>query len=222
MWTRVSAASLVAMVVVQATARAQQGIWVPSQQRQEYVAAARPVLKETNGVASILRRLPPVAPEPRHKAEPGLRIEPDPSGMWQEDGQSLIVNVNGQEYRVIKSEDSPAAGSSGMPVGGSVSGRLSNNGRPLAGCQVALVRIEKAWNGFRVVTATDSQLPMTVTDGAGRYYFANVPAGLYKLKWRPGPDEGWIRRAEVRPDVRVRPNEMSNVDEIRVALRTIN
>ena len=143
-------------------------------------------------------------------------------GTWREEGQFVVINLNGQQYRLVKSQ---ATQETALPVestGGQVYGRLFHRGSPLVDCEVALVRLRKTWTGYAIASIAESDLPTTLTDVAGIYHFAGVPPGTYKLKWRPAGHDGWIRRAEIRPDVRVRTDERAQVRDIRVALRTIN
>lgn len=151
-------------------------------------------------------------------------VKPAPAdGSWREEGQWIILNLNGQEFRLIKSESPEEPRPSANPAaaaGGGVVGRLSHRNQPLAACEVALIPLRHTWTGYHIARSPE---PVTTkTDADGTYRFAGVPPGQYKLKWRPSGAESWIRRAEIEPDVRVRANETSHVQEIRVALRTIN
>lgn len=174
---------------------------------------------EERPTSARLVRLPPVTPQ-----RPPQANRP-PDGTWREDGQYVVINLKGQEFRLVKS-DPPAntirPSDQVQPATGNVCGRLSHRGRPLVGCKVALVRIRKSMTGYKIVSSDEAELAMTVTDNRGVYHFANVLPGLYKLKWRPSGQESWIRRAELRPDVRVNAAKTTDVKEIRVALRTIN
>ena len=142
-------------------------------------------------------------------------------GTWSDDGRYIVINLNGQQLRLAKFEpEQPATSIQIRPGGGEIYGRLSHHGQPLVNSEVAIVHLKQTWNGFTVGDATE---PLSVTtNGDGVYHFTGVPPGAYKIKWRPAGNEAWIRRIEIRPDVRVRANETSHIKEIRVSLRTIN
>ena len=161
-----------------------------------------------------LRRLPPVAE---------TVAPPRPAdGIWRQDGQDLIIDLNGQQFRLAHAgpETVPAASPQIRPNGGEVYGRLSDQGKPVANCEVALVPLAKTWSGYTIVGSDESVA--ATTDGKGVYHFTGVPPGHYKLRWRPAEQVTWIRRAEIQPDVRLRANETAQLKEISVALRTIN
>ncbi len=158
-------------------------------------------------------------------------------GTWREEGRYIIINLNGQELKLLRT--APVAGqdsrqtngaspveyranmSSRAPAsGGAVYGRLSHGGRPLPECRVSLVPLQKTYGGYKVDGAKEPQ--SAVTDEQGNYRFEGVPAGPYKLFWMPKATNQWIRRIAFRPDVFVRNDKTSQVKEIRVSLRTIN
>ncbi len=145
-------------------------------------------------------------------------------GTWSEDGKYLIINLNGQQLRLVKTQTQTRTSPvSTIPAeiipGGEVSGRLSHQGRPLVNCKVVLVALQKNWLGY---TLKKSAKQLATTDNNGVYRLGNVPAGVYMLRWLPAGESAWIRRAEVRPDLRVRVGETTQVKEVRVAMRTIN
>ncbi len=143
-------------------------------------------------------------------------------GTWSEDGKYLIINLNGQQLRLVKTQtqtSSVSTMSAEIIPGGEVSGRLSHQGRPLVNCKVALVALQKNWLGY---TQKKSRELLANTDENGVYHLSNVPAGVYMLRWLPAGESSWIRRAEIRPDLRVRAGETTQVKEVRVAMRTIN
>lgn len=167
-------------------------------------------------------RLPPVTVIRPQEASTAVGSAGPVDGTFRNEGQSLVININGQEYHLQRSDvpSVPDEAQEATRSQGSVHGRLSHGGRPLAGCEVALVRLNKTWADYQIVRA--GQPISTVTDSNGVYRFTSVEPGPYKLKWRPAGEGEWIRRAEIRPDVHVRNNEASEVKEVRVALRTIN
>ncbi len=158
---------------------------------------------------------PPAAPE---------NLAPPPvNGTWRDDGQYVIIEVNGQQLRLLKSalaqqQPAPQAVQIQIPTG-SVHGRLLQRGLPVVNCQVAIVPMHKDGatdeNGIR-------QPVTAVTDNDGVFGFVNVPAGAYKLTWLPAGATQWIRRIEMKPDVIVHEGQDTTLKDIRTALRTIN
>jgi hypothetical protein len=105
-------------------------------------------------------------------------------------------------------------------VGGAVSGRLLNKGRPLVNCTVVIVPFQETESAVGV--DEDRKSFSTVTDANGVFHFEGVPAGGYKLTWLPEGQRQWIRRIAMRPDVHVRYGETTVLKEIRIALQTVN
>ncbi len=165
-------------------------------------------------------RLPPVTGARNHTPNVSRNGNTDADGSWSEDGRYLVINIDGQQMRLVR-EGSQGSPHSVSPdhLGGDVNGRLSHYGRPLANCEVTLVPLQKSWTGYTMNTSGEL---LATTGGDGRYSLRNIPVGPYKLKWRPAGQSSWIRRAEIRPDLRVRANRTTQVKEIRVAMRTIN
>ncbi len=105
-------------------------------------------------------------------------------------------------------------------MGGAVSGRLLNGGRPLVNCHVVIVPLLEADGAIH---ADEDRKPLsTITDENGVFHFDGVPAGGYKLTWLPAGQKQWIRRIAMRPDVHVHNGETTVLKEIRIALHTIN
>ena len=161
---------------------------------------------------------------PQPQAMPENIAPPAPvNGIWRDEGQYVIIEVNGQQLRLLKSalaqqQPASAAGQIQIPTG-SVHGRLLQRGQPLVNCQVVIVPMHKDGatdeNGIR-------QPVTAVTDAEGVFGFENVPVGSYKLTWLPAGATQWIRRIEMKPDVVVREGQDTTLREIRTALRTIN
>ncbi len=157
-------------------------------------------------------------------ADAGDRID----GTWREEGPFLVLNLNGQQVRLVKEATSRAhttVSPSGpsvapLPGAGEVRGRLAHRGQPLVDCEVAIMPLRKSWLGYRYDRS--AKLVSATTDPQGSYCFPQVPAGLYQLKWRPAGAESWIHHAETRPDVIVRAGKTTQVKPVRIALRTIN
>ena len=160
-----------------------------------------------------------VLPTPQAAPE---NVPPPVNGTWRDDGQYVIIEVNGQQLRLLKSAlaqpPAPSPGQTQVPTG-TVHGRLLERGRPLVNCQVVIVPMHKDGatddNGFR-------QPVTAVTDADGIYVFATVPVGAYKLTWLPAGATQWIRRIEMKPDVFVHEGQDTTVKDLRMALRTIN
>jgi hypothetical protein len=159
---------------------------------------------------------------PPPQAAPDYVPPPPVNGTWRDDGQYVIIEVNGQQLRLLKSAlaqpPAPSPGQIQVPTG-TVHGRLLQRGRPLVNCQIVIVPMHKDGatddNGFRQPVAA-------VTDADGIYVFANVPVGAYKLTWLPAGATQWIRRIEMKPDVFVHEGQDTMVKDLRMALQTIN
>jgi hypothetical protein len=149
---------------------------------------------------------------------------PAVNGTWRDEGQYVVIEVNGQQLHLAKAalqqppSAAPGAGQVQIAMG-AVHGRLLQRGRPLVGCTVVIVPMHKDGatddNGIR-------QPLSAITDADGFYGFANVPVGGYKLTWLPAGATQWIRRIEMKPDVFVHEGQDVVVRDIRAALQTIN
>lgn len=162
-------------------------------------------------------------PPGRTYVEPQRSLPQPVDGTWRNDGRYLILNVNGQELRLLK--ESQIHAPDGLReeerlTGGTVQGRLSHQGRPLVNCQAGLRPLTKGFTGYQLNRPV--QRLRVTTDDRGAYVFRNVPAGPYKLTWLPEGTNQWIRRIAMRPDVVVRDGETVSLKEIRVALKTLN
>lgn len=172
--------------------------------------------------------LPPITPAPPIPRVPNQVGDTPPQsvdGTWRQEGSFLVINLNGQQFRLANADPQTPTDTASTRVednAGEVYGRLAHQGRPLVGCDVTLIPLRRTWAGYIMVNPGEAKLFTTATDATGVYHFASVPPGRYKLKWCPAGQESWIRRAENRPDVNVRANEIAAIKEIRVALRTIN
>jgi hypothetical protein len=144
------------------------------------------------------------------------------NGTWRDEGDFVVIEVNGQQLRLAKSALAPTqstAGSSAQVATGSVHGRLLQGGRPLVNCTVVIVPMHK--DGATDDTGIRQPIS-TVTDADGVYEFNNVPVGSYKLTWLPAGTQQWIRRIEMKPDVFVHEGRGVTLKDIRSAMRTIN
>lgn len=113
---------------------------------------------------------------------------------------------------LVKLRKQDAADGSVQPIkdGGSAEGRMLRGGKGLAECRVKLVRMVTAglfsemFQNFKEGTEFE-----TLTDEKGKYYFANLPKGAYKLKWELPGDRGWIRRLRDKPDATIENGKKS-------------
>lgn len=190
--------------------------------QQSIASPAPPILSGMPG------NQPSVPPAQYGLPQPAITPEnvaaPQPvNGTWRDEGQFVVIEVNGQELRLAKSAlgqqpEVPAIGRGQIAVG-SVHGRLLQHGRPLVGCNVVIVPMHADGatddNGIRHPLST-------TTDADGIYTFQNVPVGPYKLTWLPARATEWIRRIEMKPDVFVREGQDVTLKDIARALQTIN
>jgi len=114
----------------------------------------------------------------------------------------------------------PASIAKKVADGATVHGRLSDRGRPLRACRVAIVSTNS--NGGRYRATAEHNPFVTTTNQNGEYTFENVPLGDYKLTWLPAGTRQWIRRIALKPDVRVRDTKEVWMKEIRIAMHTVN
>jgi hypothetical protein len=162
---------------------------------------------------------------PQPQIPPENLAAPQPvNGTWRDEGQYVVIEVNGQQLRLAKPALGPTPSAAPAPgqiqiATGAIHGRLFQRGRPLAGSNVVIVPMHKDGatddNGIR-------QPLSAITDEDGVYGFANVPVGAYKLTWLPAGTNQWIRRIEMKPDVFVHEGQDVTVKDIRSALQTIN
>jgi hypothetical protein len=162
-----------------------------------------------------------ILPSPQHPPESTPSGQPV-NGTWRDEGDFVVIEVNGQQLRLAKSAlapPQPTAGSSVRVATGSVHGRLLQGGRPLVNCSVVIVPMHK--DGATDDTGVRQPIS-TVTDADGVYGFENVPVGSYKLTWLPAGTQQWIRRIEMKPDVFIHEGQDVTLKDIRSAMRTIN
>ena len=104
---------------------------------------------------------------------------------------------------------------------GSVKGRMLFKGKPLSGCGVKIVMLEK-W-GWEVLGSLKEGMKFeTVTDVNGIYYFEKVLSGGYKLYWKPPHENSWIRKMKMEPDFYVEAGEIHYLPDRETNVRTIN
>lgn len=108
---------------------------------------------------------------------------------------------------------------------GRVEGKITRGGNPLPGCKVKIVLMAKK-GGFAFFksysTQEDAPEFETETDREGRYVFQEIPAGDYKLYWRPPWENSWIRRMKMEPDVFVQAGKTCNPKDVDTGRPTVN
>lgn len=102
---------------------------------------------------------------------------------------------------------------------GVVRGRMLYKGKPLPGCQVKIVMLEK-WGLLR--SLKEGVRFETVTGDNGHYRFEKIPPGGYKLYWKPPAESSWIRKMKMEPDIYVEAGETSYFPDRETNVRTVN
>lgn len=102
---------------------------------------------------------------------------------------------------------------------GRVTGRMLAKGKPLPGCQVKIMMLEK-WGMFG--TPKEGLRFKTVTDENGVYHFEKIPTGGYKFYWKPPNESSWIRRMQMEPDLFVEAGETYYLPDRETNVRTVN
>ncbi len=102
---------------------------------------------------------------------------------------------------------------------GRVTGRMFFKGKPLPGCQVKIVMLQK-WGIFG---APKKGLQLEViTDENGRYLFDKVSPGGYKMYWKRPGESSWIRRIQLEPDIFVEAGELYHFRDRDTNIKTLN
>ncbi|MGR3176268.1 MAG: carboxypeptidase-like regulatory domain-containing protein [Candidatus Scalindua sp.] len=102
---------------------------------------------------------------------------------------------------------------------GKVTGRMLFKSKPLPGCQVKIIMLEK-WGMFG--TPKEGLRFETITDENGRYLFDTVSPGGYKIYWKPPGESSWIRSIKMEPDIFVEAGETYHFRDRETNIRTIN
>ncbi len=102
---------------------------------------------------------------------------------------------------------------------GRVAGRMLHKGKPLQGCHVKIMILEK-WGIFGGIKKGIHF--ETITDDNGVYYFERIPPGGYKLYWKPPSESSWIRRLQMEPDIYVEIGERYYLPDRETNVRTLN
>jgi hypothetical protein len=102
---------------------------------------------------------------------------------------------------------------------GRVTGRMLFKGKPLPGCQVKIMKLEK-WGMFG--TPKEGLRFETITDENGRYLFEKVHPGGYKIYWKPPGETSWIRSIKMEPDIFVETGEIYHFRDRETNIKTIN
>jgi hypothetical protein len=187
-------------------------------------ANAQPAQLATPDSNGVFRLPGPAQVAPGGGAGAAAGPEQTVDGTWREDGQFVIINIDGKETRLLKPAAemmSQAVVASRAPEEGAVHGRLLQGERPLANCHVVMMPIRQ--EGKKTYAYDKTRDPQTtITDSEGNYFFDHAPAGKYKLTWLPAGTKQWIRRLVIKPDVTVRAGEEVGVKDISFAQSTIN
>ena len=102
---------------------------------------------------------------------------------------------------------------------GRVSGRMLAKGKPLPGCQVKIMMLEK-WGMFG--KPKEGLRFETITDENGRYLFEKVHPGGYKLYWKPPGETSWIRSIKMEPEIFVEAGETYHFRDRDTNIKTVN
>lgn len=102
---------------------------------------------------------------------------------------------------------------------GRVTGRMLFKNKPLPGCQVKIIMLEK-WGIFG--TPKKGLELEAITDENGRYLFEQVSPGGYKMYWKRPGESSWIRRMQMEPDIFVEAGELYHFRDRDTNVRTLN
>jgi len=102
---------------------------------------------------------------------------------------------------------------------GKVAGRMLAKGKPLPGCQVKIMKLEK-WGMFG--TPKEGLRFETITDENGRYLFEGVHPGGYKIYWKPPGVTSWIRTIKMEPEIFVEAGETYHFRDRETNIKTVN
>ena len=102
---------------------------------------------------------------------------------------------------------------------GRVAGRMLAKGKPLPGCQVKIMMLEK-WGMFG--KPKEGLRFETITDENGRYLFEKVHPGGYKLYWKPPGETSWIRSIKMEPEIFVEAGETYHFRDRDTNIKTVN
>lgn len=102
---------------------------------------------------------------------------------------------------------------------GKVAGRMLFKSKPLPGCQVKIIMLEK-WGIFG--KPKESLQFETITDENGRYLFEKVHPGGYKIYWKPPGETSWIRSIKMEPDIFVEAGETYHFRDRDTNIKTVN
>ena len=102
---------------------------------------------------------------------------------------------------------------------GRVAGRMLAKGKPLPGCQVKIMMLEK-WGMFG--KPKEGLRFETITDENGRYLFEKVHPGGYKLYWKPPGETSWIRSIKMEPEIFVEAGETYHFRDRETNIKTVN
>jgi hypothetical protein len=102
---------------------------------------------------------------------------------------------------------------------GRVTGRMLFKNKPLPGCQVKIIMLEK-WGIFGA--AKKGMQLEAITDENGRYLFEQVSPGGYKMYWKRPGESSWIRSIKMEPDIFVEAGELYHFRDRDTNIKTLN
>ena len=136
-------------------------------------------------------------------------------GTQQEDGKTVVEKIKEE----LKAELEDKERSYDAENYGRVTGRMFFKGKPLPGCQVKIIMLEK-WGIFG--TPKKGLQLESITDETGRYLFDKVSPGAYKIYWKKSGKSSWIRRIQMEPDIFVEAGELYHFRDRDTHIKTLN
>ena len=111
------------------------------------------------------------------------------------------------EDKLIEEEMSPVQGTilwQGRPLRGSVKIVMTQY------TGFSFAALLKAFSSRSTAQSNKNEIVLTTTtDDQGRYFFAKVPPGFYRLYWQPEGETDWIHRLRDKPDLEVMAGRMN-------------
>jgi hypothetical protein len=107
-------------------------------------------------------------------------------------------------------------------LAGNVTGRVTQHGRPLAGCRVRLSPIQGPASdltrllGAKTAQGSGQNAIETTTGSDGIYLFEDVPIGDYDISWLPSGSTHWLGWLSDKPDVTVKAGEVTQQGAIEL------
>ncbi|MGQ3684818.1 MAG: carboxypeptidase-like regulatory domain-containing protein [Candidatus Loosdrechtia sp.] len=189
-------------------------IRTPSNEREELIKDYRLRIQKTrvkpedfeaeNDLVRTTENKENIVRDTRGESEKGLENDQITEPVRIDSGKERYVSIHGIRF-------------------GKVEGRIVERRDFLAGCYVKLQLLER----FGLLSKRYRPLAGAVefeaiTDENGVYLFENIPAGEYKIYWKPPSETEWIGRFKMEPDVIVEPGKLTNPQTIEILKRTLN